>query len=125
MIYTVKDIANAPDFKAELSRLINDPVLQTALRVLSEDNMPERQLAIVPGMTAAEAVAWDYSFRCGVQAAIKRLKGLPLLTAQVQDYSAQLGRPWEYLLSEEAQEDLKAETEESSKVKRIPKPKQK
>lgn len=103
MILSIKDVANAPqEWKAELKQLLDNPILITALYVLEQENMPSFAVRMAPGMDAMQSVALDYAQRCGAQAIIKRLKGLPFLTAQVVDRASLLGKPWEYLTPEES-----------------------
>jgi hypothetical protein len=126
MIRTTKDISVADEFKAELARILAEPVLVTALQVLARENMPSFRVAIAPGMDAMQSVALDYAQRCGAQALIERLQQLPYLTTKVMDKADALGKPWEWCLEDEvilaAQEQ---EKEESTGKKRITKPKSK
>lgn len=122
MISTVKDIANAPEYKDALRALLDNPIIQTALRVLKDDNMPELQINLAPGMDAMQSIALDYAKRCGAHSIIKRLQTLPYLTSKVVDKAVETHRPWEYLLSEEmiaAQE--KSEQVQDKKPIRKPK----
>lgn len=124
MIRTLQDIAKSEPFRADLARVMAEPTLVTTLQVLANENMPERQVSMVPGMSAEQAIAWDYSFRCGVQAVIKRLQQLPYLSLKTIDQAAAVGRPWEYLLPDEVIEAAQEqEKEESTGRKRITKPK--
>lgn len=104
MIHTLNDIASSEEFKADLRRIIDDPTLQTALRVLERENMPSFVVHLAPGMDAMQSVALDYAQRCGAQALIKRLMSLPSLTNKKIDQAKIVGQPWEYLTAKEEPE---------------------
>lgn len=66
---------NAP-YQKKLQELLQDPVLQAALRVLENSNLPSP--ATQP--STLESLALLHQFQAGFHAGIRALKNLPLMT---------------------------------------------
>lgn len=97
---TLKDWASNVEAKKKLQSILADPVMVMALDLLSQDVSPTTVVQKVDGISFMESVAMTNTYRAGGNDKLRALKALPYVLLKEQQ-EAILGRPYEWLGSEE------------------------
>lgn len=106
---TLKDLATNDSAKAELSRLLNTPVMAHALDMLRDANLPKVILKLPDApehMDPMHALALSAAQRAGFQSAITLLRNLPRITNPESVTGP--GQAWEWLAPAEPVSQPKA-----------------
>lgn len=109
---TLQQWAEMPDAKQRLLEIMSEPAFVMALNIISREIAPTTKVQRLDGVSFLESVAMTNIFRAGADDVIRRLKAMPfVVTRSQQDHL--LGRPYEWLGSQDDKDLVKKQKEES------------
>lgn len=100
-VVTLKSWAANTAAKKKLMDMLEDPVMKMAIDLISRESIPTTKVQKLDGVSFMESVAMTNTYRAGAHEAIAKLKSLPFIILQQEDRTSLLGRPYEWLGSEE------------------------